>query len=97
MRLSRRTLTLSVGLALLTVLTCLVAFVPVPYVTMKPGPVFNTLGEIDGTRMLTFGDDVRTYPTDGQLDFTTVSVTRAESTMSLASAIQGWLDPDVAV
>jgi len=97
MRLSRRTLTLAVGLSVLTVLTCLVAFLPVPYVTMKPGPVFNTLGEIDGTPMITFGDDVRTYPTDGRLDFTTVSVTRAESTMSLAGAIEGWLDPDVNV
>lgn len=97
LRLSRRTLTLSVGLSFIVVLTCLVAFLPVPYVTMRPGPVFNTLGELDGTAMLTFGDDVRTYPTDGRLDFTTVSVTRAESRMSLAGAIEGWLDPDVAV
>ncbi|MTB89000.1 PDZ domain-containing protein [Aeromicrobium senzhongii] len=97
MRLSRRTLTLSVGLALLTVLTCLVAFLPVPYVTMRPGPVFNTLGDLDGRPMLTFGKGVRTYPTDGRLDFTTVSVTRAESRMSLSGAIEGWLDPDVAV
>jgi PDZ domain-containing protein len=97
MRLSRRTLTLAVGLSFLTVLTCLVAFLPVPYATMKPGPVFNTLGELDGTPMLTFGDDVRTYPTDGRLDFTTVTVTRAESRMSLAAAIEGWLDPEVAV
>lgn len=97
LRLSRRTLTLSVGLSVVTVLTCLVAFLPVPFVTMRPGPVFNTLGELDGTPMLTFGDDVRTYPTDGRLDFTTVSVTRAESRMSLAGAIEGWLDPDVNV
>lgn len=97
MRLSRRTLTLSVGLFSVVVLTCLVAFVPVPYVTMKPGPVFNTLGKVDGTAMITFGEGVRTYPTDGQLDFTTVSVTRADSTMSLAAAIEGWLDPEVAV
>lgn len=97
LRLSRRTLTLSVGLSIVTVLTCLVAFLPVPFVTMRPGPVFNTLGELDGTPMLTFGDDVRTYPTDGRLDFTTVSVTRAESRMSLAGAIEGWLDPHVAV
>ncbi|MCL3838873.1 YlbL family protein [Aeromicrobium duanguangcaii] len=97
MRLSRRTLTLTVGLSFLTVLTCLVAFLPVPYVTMRPGPVFNTLGDLDGTPMLTFGKGVRTYPTDGRLDFTTVSVTRAESRMSLSGAIEGWLDPNVAV
>lgn len=71
MRLSRRTLALTVGMSILTVLTCLVAFMRVPYVTMRPGPVFDTLGEIDGTSMITFADDVRTYPTDGRLDFTT--------------------------
>lgn len=97
MRLSRRAKTLTAGLSVLTVLTCLVGFLPVPYVTMKPGPVFNTLGDVDGTPMITYGEGVRTYPTDGRLDFTTVSVTRAESTMSLAGAIEGWLDPDVAV
>lgn len=97
MRLSRRTLTLIVAMSILTVLTCLVAFARVPYVTMRPGPVFNTLGEIDGTAMITFGDDVRTYPTDGRLNFTTVSVTRAESRMSLAAAMQAWLDRDIAV
>ncbi len=97
MRLSPRVLTLSVGLTIATVLGCLVAFLPVPYVTMKPGPVFDTLGEVDGTAMITFGDGVRTYPTEGRLDFTTVSITRAESHLSLAAALEGWLDPDVAV
>ncbi len=97
MRLSRRTLTLTVGMSILVVLTCVVAFARVPYVTMRPGPVFDTLGEIDGTAMITFGDDVRTYPTEGRLDFTTVSVTRAESRMSLTAALEAWLDPNVAV
>ncbi len=97
LRLSRRNLTLTVSVSILVLLTCLLSFLPVPYVTMRPGPVFNTLGEIGGEPMLTFGDDVKTYPTDGQLDFTTVSVTRAESTMSLVAAVQGWINPNVAV
>lgn len=97
MRLSRRTLSLTVGLSILTVLTCLVAFVPVPYVTMRPGPVFDTLGQIDDVEMITFGEGVKTYPTEGRLDFTTVSVTRAETRMSLAAALEAWIDPDIAV
>jgi len=97
MQLSRRTLTLSISFSLLIVLVCAVAFMSVPYVTMRPGPVFNTLGTIGDEPMLTFGDDVRTYPTEGRLDFTTVSVTRSEAKMSLLGAIQGWLDPDIEV
>lgn len=97
LRLSRRNLTLTVAVSLIVGLACLVAFLPVPYVTMRPGPVFDTLGTIDGEPMLTFGDGVRTYPTEGRLDFTTVSVTRAESTMTLSAAIQAWFNPRVAV
>lgn len=97
LRLGRRHLTLTVGVSAIVVLTCLVSFVPVPYVTMRPGPVFDTLGSIDDEPMLTFGDGVRTYPTTGRLDFTTVSVTRAESEMTLMAALQGWLNPNVNV
>jgi len=53
----------------LVVLVCLV--VPVPYVIVSPGPVFNTLGDIDGAPIITI-EGATTYPTDGALDMTTV-------------------------
>jgi PDZ domain-containing protein len=96
-RLSRRYSTMVVATISLIVLTCVAYLVPMPYVTMRPGPAFDTLGEFDSQPMFTFGDGVKTYPTTGSLDFTTVSVTRADSQVSLADAVRAYLNSDVAV
>jgi len=81
----------------LIVLTCVAYIIPMPYVTMRPGPAFDTLGKFDSQQMFTFGDGVKTYPTSGSLDFTTVSVTRADTRVSLADAVRAYFDRDVAV
>lgn len=47
--------------------------VKVPYVILKPGPAPNTLGELDGKKILTV-TGTKTYPTTGGLHFTTVSL-----------------------
>jgi Lon-like protease len=94
---SRRYLTLVVASLSLIVLSCVAFLVPVPYVTMRPGPAFNTLGEFNGQPMFTFGKGAKTYPTKGSLDFTTVSVTRAESRVSLGAAVQDYFSDDTAV
>jgi PDZ domain-containing protein len=96
-RLSRRYSTMVVATISLIVLTCVAYLVPMPYVTMRPGPAFDTLGTFDEKPMFTFGDGVKTYPTSGALDFTTVSVTRADSDVSLADALLAYVDGDVAV
>jgi Lon-like protease len=44
---------------------------PVPYVILSPGPVFNTLGEFGGEDILAISGTT-TYPPTGQLDMTTV-------------------------
>lgn len=51
----------------------LLVFVPLPYVVMHPGPAVNTLGEISGEPIIEV-DGARTYPTSGELRFTTVRV-----------------------
>jgi PDZ domain-containing protein len=79
------------------VLTCVAFLVPVPYVTMRPGPAFDTLGTFDDKPMFTFGEGVKTYPTTGSLDFTTVSVTRAETRLSLGEAFEAYFTKDSAV
>ena len=81
----------------LIALTCIALLVPVPYVTMRPGPAFDTLGEFEGKPMFTFDKSVKTYPTNGSLDFTTVSVTRADSNVSLGRAITSYFSSDIAV
>lgn len=96
-RLGRRYTTLLVAGVSLVALTCVAFLLPAPYVTMRPGPAFDTFGEIGGERMFTFGKDVKTYPVDGALDFTTVSVTRADSDLTLGDVVSAWFQPDVAV
>lgn len=82
---------LSFGLAL--VLTVSAFMVQVPYVLLSGGPVYNTTGEVDGVDVIQITGRT-TYPTNGQLDLTTVRVDR---TISLAEAIAGWFDRDQAV
>ena len=96
-RTGRRYATLVVAGVALVALTCVAFLVPVPYVTMRPGPAFDTLGEIGGEPMFTFGDDVKTYPTSGTLDFTTVSVGRSGTPLSLGEAVAAFFTDDVAV
>jgi Lon-like protease len=97
LRPSRRYLTMVVASLSLIVLSCVAFLVPVPYVTMRPGPAFDTLGEFNDKPMISFGKGVKTYPTTGSLDFTTVSVTRAQTNVSLAQAVEAYFADDTAV
>ena len=94
---SRRYLTIVVASLSLIVLSCVAFLVPVPYVTMSPGPAYNTLGEFDDEPMFRFEEDVKTYPTKGSLIFLTVLVTRPEADMSLATAVEAFFTDDTAV
>ncbi|AXH97663.1 YlbL family protein [Ornithinimicrobium avium] len=65
------------GVALILVAVLMLAgaalsWIPVDKVIFRPGPVFNTLGTIDGSPIISVEDDLRTYPTGGDLYFTTV-------------------------
>ena len=70
---------------------------PVPYLSMKPGPVFNTLGNLGQEEFLQVSGS-QTYPTTGRLDMTTVrEVGGPETPITLFEAVSGWINPDVAV
>lgn len=92
----RRILTIGVAGGLLVGLVAVAGLLPVPYVAMSPGPTENTLGAFDGVDVIVI-DGADTYPTEGNLDLTTVSVTRANSELDLLSAMRYWLDPEIAV
>ena len=97
-RVTRRTTTLTVASLLLVVLTSVAFLLPVPYVTMDPGPTLDTLGENDdGEPLIEFGPGVKTYETTGTLALTTVSVTSPDAKVGLAQAFQAWFDPDSAI
>ena len=70
---------------------------PVPYVLLKPGPTFNTLGEFGNTPLISISGHAQ-YPTGGHLDMTTVSVIGGQDArVSLLDALRGWLDGSTAV
>ena len=90
---SRRALTLLLASLLALGLTLLAVVATVPYVALGPGPTYDTLGEVDGTPVLEIaGREV--FPTDGQLDLTTVGV---QPSLTLAQALQGWFSRDLAI
>jgi len=97
MQMSRRYVTRLVAAVGLITLTCIALIIPVPYVTMKPGPAFDTLGDFDGEPMFTFGDDVKTYPTSGTLDFTTVSITSSDRQLRLGDLVKAYFSDDTSV
>lgn len=84
---NRRTWTLLVSLGLALVLGLLGGLVTVPYVALRPGPTFDTLGTVAGKTVV----DVvgtRTYPTEGHLNMTTISVV---DNVTLYGAMGFWL------
>ncbi len=83
--------------ALLVVLVVVGALLPVPYVALSPGPVYDTLGEVDGKPLIVITGGP-TYPTDGRLDLTTVSENGGPGRpISLVETFVGWVRPAVAV
>lgn len=80
-------------------MTLLVAFVPilafgvllaavtVPFVSLGPGPTFNTLGEYDGKQVVDI-EGIDTKPTSGHLNMTTVS---QRDGLTLGQALTLWL------
>ena len=93
---SRRAVASLVAVALLVGLLLTAAGMPVPYVSVAPGPTVDILGENRGEPIVKVEGHKR-YPTDGQLRLTTVSVTNPDSEMSLVTALAAWLRSDVAV
>lgn len=62
-----------VSLGLLCVLILGGALMPVPYVIERPGPAIDVLGEYQEEKILVI-EGAETYPTEGELMMTTVSV-----------------------
>lgn len=69
-------------------------FIPVPYVMTSPGPVFNTIGEIKNVELISISG-TQTYPTEGELNMTTVSEFGGpQQGLDMFQAIWGWISPD---
>ena len=75
-----------------------VATAPSPYVVERPGPVYDTLGEVenaDGDEVALIDiPDETTYPTSGRLDLLTVYLDGSRETpLSWLEVAEAWFDP----
>lgn len=71
--------------------------VPVPFVTRSPGPVFDVLGDIDGTPVLEI-KGAKSFPTSGRLDMTTVSEAGGTGgSLNTLNALVGLFDSESSV
>ncbi len=94
---SRRAATLVFASALILFLGIVGAFIPVPYVALRPGPTTDTLGQLGKAPLIQI-TGARTYPTYGHLNFVTVAYQGGPGNrIDLFTALRGWLDPDVAI
>ena len=83
---NRRILTLMVALVPILVFGVLLAVVTVPFVSLGPGPTFDTLGEVDGKQVVAI-EGTQTHPTTGHLNMTTVS---QRDDLTLGEALMLW-------
>src|ERR1700739_3901884 len=76
-----------VALVPIVVFGVLLAVVTVPFVSLGPGPTFDTLGEVYGKQVVAI-EGTQTHPTTGHLNMTTVS---QRDDLTLGEALTLWL------
>ena len=75
----------------------LLLLIPVPFIKIAPGPLFNTVG-IEKDKEVISISGVETYKSKGELNFTTVSETGGPfGRLVLIDAIVAWINPTEAV
>lgn len=80
-------MTLIAALVPIVVFGVLLAVVTVPYVSLGPGPTFDTLGEVDGKQVVAI-EGIATHPTSGHLNMTTVA---QRDGLTLGQALTLWV------
>jgi PDZ domain-containing protein len=92
-----RTVVLLLSMFASVLLVALVAMLPVPYVVLGKGPALDTLSAPGGKPLIQISGRT-TYPTNGHLYLTTVSVLggpgRPVSAFPLGTVLRAWLDPE---
>ena len=87
---NRRIATLTVALVPILIFAVVAALVTVPYVSLGPGPTFDTLGEVEGKQVVAI-EGTPTKPTTGHLNMTTVS---QRDGLTLGQALVLWASGD---
>jgi Lon-like protease len=84
---NRRIVTLLVALLPVIAFGVLLGLVTVPYVSLGPGPTFNTLGDFDGKEVVDI-EGTQVYPTTGHLNMTTVA---QRDNLTMGQALALWM------
>jgi PDZ domain-containing protein len=92
-RLSRRGWTVLLSFVIFAALATVGTVIEVPYVSISPGPTYNTLGDDHGTPIVQI-DGEQTHQTSGQLRMTTVSV---KEHVTLFGAVAAWVAGETAL
>lgn len=90
---TRRRLTILVGLTMLVAIVLVGALLPMPYAALAPGPTYNTLGSVQGETVIVI-DGTKQKQTDGHLNMTTVSV---YDKLTIFDGMYRWFAGDQAV
>jgi Lon-like protease len=84
---NRRILTLLVAVVPVIAFSAVLFLVTVPYVSLGPGPTFNTLGQVEGKEVVDI-EGTQVHPTSGRLNMTTVS---QRDDLTLGFALGLWM------
>src|SRR6185312_2636239 len=84
---NRRVVTLLVALAPVIVFGVLLGLVSVPYVSLGPGPTFDTLGKVEGKEVVDI-EGTQVHPATGHLNMTTVA---QRDDLTLGQALALWM------
>jgi PDZ domain-containing protein len=90
---TRRSVASLLAAGLLIVLMIAAARMTVPFVTISPGPTIDVLGD-NGGKPIVQVEGHKTFPTDGQLRLTTVSITNPQAQVTLLDAMWAWFQSD---
>ena len=90
---TRQTWTALVSAIVFVACSAGLALLPTPYITWSPGSTVDVLGSTGGKPSVDI-TGVKTYPTSGELDLTTVSVTTADSRLALPEALIAYWAPN---
>jgi Lon-like protease len=82
-----RTSTLAAAALLAALLAVLGTSLPVPLVALGPGPTYDTLGDVNGSAVVTV-DGLPTFPTSGHLNMTTVAVS---DRLTFVDVLRAWV------
>jgi len=84
---NRRVITLLVALAPVIAFGVLLGLVTVPYVSLGPGPTFNTLGKVEDKEVVDI-QGAQVHPASGHLNMTTVA---QRDNLTLGEAVALWM------